>query len=314
MGSDSSVNYSLRPSKSIERKMMLDILKEICTPNVIDDYQYIGFGASFFVDFNLFHKGLGIKKMISIEGNVSPEGKKRCDYNKPFSCIKLESGKSYEVLPKLNWDLKTIAWLDYDKGLQNYMIDDIDTYCRNVKENGLLFISLRNEFIEKTIEDFKSKFDLFLPSKFDVEDFEPFNTQITLRKIFLNVIENVIVESQSSLDVEDRLIFKQFFNLTYQDGIEMFTFGGIFIKKSEAATFNQYHFLNKNFISQDEAVVNISFPIITNKEYHLLNSLLPDLENNYDENPQIEFIPSKHRKTYKYIYLYYPSYLESLNL
>jgi hypothetical protein len=94
----------------------------------------------------------------------------------------------------------------------------------------------------------------------------------------------------------------------------MYTFGGMFLENQKESEFNTYNFLNKNFISEDETVVNISFPIITDKEFHLLNGFLPDTTNTYDVNPELTFIPEKHRTTYKNVYLYYPSFHEISHL
>ena len=84
--------------------MILEVLKEVCTPSVADEYKYIGFGASFFADFKLTHRNLHVNDMVSIESNGTPENRKRCEFNKPFSCINISFGFSKDQLPKIKME------------------------------------------------------------------------------------------------------------------------------------------------------------------------------------------------------------------
>ena len=62
------VSYDLRPSKQIERKMMLDSFGAAMEAGFsISEYRYVGMGGNRFYDFMLIHKFLGIEKMISLE-------------------------------------------------------------------------------------------------------------------------------------------------------------------------------------------------------------------------------------------------------
>ena len=132
-GSYNKFNYNVRASKSVERKMILEVLKDLCPPSVIRDYQYIGFGSVFYTDFRLFHKDLNICDMICIEREV--DDKDRFEFNKPYKCINLIMGNSDEILPKLNWQKKSITWLDYEDRLLPTMFDDLRTIINNAKNN-----------------------------------------------------------------------------------------------------------------------------------------------------------------------------------
>ena len=68
MPSYEKINYLLRPNKSVERKMVCEMLAGISSVKDLSAYQYIGFGSTYFADFSLFHRSFGITKMISIEG------------------------------------------------------------------------------------------------------------------------------------------------------------------------------------------------------------------------------------------------------
>ena len=91
-GSYEKINYALRPAKSIERKMLCEVFRRLTPLGKLESYRYIGFGSTYFTDFILFHKSLGINSMISIEKD---EGNKdRFNFNLPFRCINLKFGSS----------------------------------------------------------------------------------------------------------------------------------------------------------------------------------------------------------------------------
>ena len=119
-GSYESINYSLRPAKNIERRMLCEAFRKLSEFERLDRYRYIGFGSTFFSDFSLFHKSLRITDSISIEKDV--QNHERFEFNRPYRCIRIEFGESNEVLPKLAWDVKTIVWLDYDYTLEQWSI------------------------------------------------------------------------------------------------------------------------------------------------------------------------------------------------
>jgi hypothetical protein len=75
-------DYSLRPSKQVERKAMVEVLLSLSKAGYnIPDYGYIGFGSVYYVDFIMFHKYLFINKMVCVEwGDIE----RRMRFNKPF--------------------------------------------------------------------------------------------------------------------------------------------------------------------------------------------------------------------------------------
>jgi len=49
------INYNLRPAKSVERKMLAEGMSRLSIFGKIEDYNYVGFGSTFFSDFLLLH-------------------------------------------------------------------------------------------------------------------------------------------------------------------------------------------------------------------------------------------------------------------
>ena len=75
-GSDKYINYQLRPAKSVERKMICSLIRQIQLSGGLTDFRYIGMGAKYFVDFML------IQHLNNPGGNPSPV--RRMEITNPF--------------------------------------------------------------------------------------------------------------------------------------------------------------------------------------------------------------------------------------
>src|SRR5258708_27320475 len=97
------VPYDLRPAKQIERRMLIDALQRLSAAGLeIGDYQYTGFGSIFFVDFILFHKLLGLTRLLSVEHALQIE--KRVHFNRPFQQIDIAMKSMADVIPTFSSD------------------------------------------------------------------------------------------------------------------------------------------------------------------------------------------------------------------
>jgi hypothetical protein len=139
-GSYEAINYGLRPAKNIERKMLSEAFRRLTPFGKIESFRYVGFGSTYFSDFILFHKTLGIINMISIEHDV--EAKPRFEFNKPFSCITIEFGDSNDVLTKIPWDVRTIVWLDFDGRLTKSVLTDVRFFFSSAPTGSLGIFSV----------------------------------------------------------------------------------------------------------------------------------------------------------------------------
>jgi hypothetical protein len=143
-GSYRQINFSLRPAKSIERKMLCEAFRRLAEFGHVSDYRYIGFGSTYFSDFILVHKTLAIRNMLSIERDDF--NKARFEFNRPFHCIKLYFGESNDVLPELGWrDVRTICWLDYDGKLDSSVLTDVRLFCANAVSGSVLVVTVNAE-------------------------------------------------------------------------------------------------------------------------------------------------------------------------
>src|SRR4051794_34072109 len=92
-------NYWLRPSKQVERKILIEKLLRLAQNGYdIPKYTYLGFGSVYYVDFIMFHKFLFIEKMECIEHGKIP---RRMRFNKPYKFITLKLRAYEEVAERI---------------------------------------------------------------------------------------------------------------------------------------------------------------------------------------------------------------------
>jgi len=90
MPSFDAINYSLRPSKSIQRQIVFSGVRMLQANLDLERLAYIGFGSIWFTDFVLAHKLLGIDDMWSIE--CHDVGYRRALFNAPYATVHVEHG------------------------------------------------------------------------------------------------------------------------------------------------------------------------------------------------------------------------------
>src|SRR5438128_8766395 len=117
------VFYDLRPAKQVERRMIIDVLQRLASVGFyVRDYQYTGLGSIYFVDFTLFHRLLGLRKLLSVEYDASITNRIR--FNQPFGLVEIAMKPVGDVIPTLDEGLKHVLWLDYDRHLDSDLVAD----------------------------------------------------------------------------------------------------------------------------------------------------------------------------------------------
>ena len=144
MSSSHYINYSLRPSKSIQRQIIFDGIRTIRNRLDIDESIYVGFGSIWFADFVMAHKILDINEMISIEEDEILY--RRAVFNSPYASVEIRRGTSSKVLPSLYED-ETICkrpwvmWLDYDSAFDEKSIDDARTAIERAPNDTVFLVT-----------------------------------------------------------------------------------------------------------------------------------------------------------------------------
>jgi len=312
MPSYESINYTLRPAKHIERKMMLDVFRSLGTFDSVAAYRYIGFGSIYFSDFYLVHKHLGITDMISIEKDSNNE--KRFSFNRPFSCISIQFGNSVDVLPTLAWDRRTIIWLDYDGTLDKDVLADIRCVCSNLAMGSMLIITVNAEPESKdnqtrAVELLKKRIgENNVPSDITDSELRKWGTAQTYRRIIHNQIQESVSDRNGVLNPGNKVIYQQLFNFNYADGMKMVTVGGVFYDEGQISLMSVESLVSAfPFIRRDEFAYQIRVPNLTYREIRHLDRLLPS------EGSQVEVeigIPEDDLRHYSETYRYFPNFVD----
>jgi hypothetical protein len=313
-------DYSLRPAKNIERKMLCEVFARLSRIAPLASYRYLGFGANTFVDFSLFHQRLGITDMISIEKR-EPE-RKRVEFNKPYSCIKMEWGESRKVLPNLKWKKRCLVWLDYERHLNETNLADVNLVIQNLRSGSMLVVTVaadqgdESEVVDETVP--KQRMQKLISRvgaekiPFDAKpsDLAGWGTGKIYRQIIQNEIADALNTRNGTLKKSARLIYEQCFNFRYADQSRMITVGGLIVDVKDKAKLSLKHFKDLEFLCPGEEAYHIEAPVLTSREVRYLNERLPR------SHPQVRYpnwLPEADRKKYGKIYRYFPAFSEVEN-
>lgn len=314
-GSDQVINYQVRPAKSVERKMMCELVKQIQIIRGIDELRYIGMGAKYFKDFLLFHNEFGVSDMISIE--AERERAIRYDFNKPLKNIQMIYGTTNEVLPQIEgFERKmNLVWLDYDGAFSAEMLYDIETLCRNLYNGSMFFISCNYSFSGKVPTEKMESFKKSTKDFFDETIDKKMYTNKNMPKIIMNIINQQIsgiIEKRNRIYPTNKLQYMQLLFFTYNDGAPMMTVGGIIVDDELKEGINRAE-LNKKliFVSMGETPFKIEIPKLTYKEIQFILSQIPISDAEYEDNKEKYFeIGLDEIRKFEKIYRYYPYYTE----
>lgn len=308
MNSPTKLNYEVRPCKFAERTMLLAALQTI-TNKFEGKYQYVGFGGLTFTDFKLFHSNLHIDIMHSIEGGKYSE--KRLKYNSPYGFIQIHKGMSSMELTKINFDNKTIVWLDYDGVIEDYTFSDLSLLIRKMPIGSVYIISCNRELknqennLYSSVDEFLSRFRELAPSGLKMADLSASNDYKTIRKMLNKAVKNAVNDRNL---YGETVKFKLLFDIIYQEnhGAKMHTFGGIILDQDydeQQLEINDFPFIYKG----DDDAYKIDVPNITLKESLLLNSCIGD--ENYEEKIK-DIITDANYNKYIKIYKYLPRFFD----
>jgi hypothetical protein len=318
--SSEKIDYSLRPAKNVERKLIVQLLQEMTAQSLIriSDYPYIGFGSLWFVDFILFHKSLGIQRMISIEGKLPG----RARFNAPFSCVEIIEGQTSQIFTEFpTWieGRPALIWLDYDGKFSANILADIRTVCRSAADQTIFFLSVNVNFpseqsVSKEFKDSPTDPRLaelkhiardFLS---DVDDFSAESYPQIIRTIIRNAFQSYLFDLG-----RDQLTAIELPSFQYQDGAKMLTVGFVIgeeskwregIKKVATALVWWKH----------PEMVDIQLPLLTPKEKSYLDAFMPVPDE--DPAPRLKkaseatFLAIDDLESYRTYYRYYPIFGE----
>lgn len=302
------VAYDLRPAKQVERRMMIEtfqVLAQLGFP--IDEYQYTGLGSVYFVDFILFHKLLGIRKMLSLE--VDGKIRKRIKFNQPFGCVEVKIGTAEAEIPRLSSDIRHLLWLDYDDVLLEDHLRELYTAATKLPRHSILIATVD---CEPPVKDgnprrwrdyFRLVAGQYLGTLNTLSDF-------VVSKL-VEVNRDILIAAMKSAVVSRDLRYIPLFSFSYADGHEMLTVGGMLGTGDDEARISGV--LRRKLpylrLEEHEAPFRISVPGLTRKERVYLDKKIPFKQG---WRPRHFEIPKEFLHDYEIIYRYLPAYAELL--
>lgn len=304
------INYSIRPAKCIERKMLCESFRRLSIFGKVESYSYVGFGSTYFSDFSLFHRALNINNMISIERDEKQ--KDRFEFNRPFRCINMEYGSSNVVLEGINFEVRSILWLDYDGRLDKEVLLDINSFCSKAAPGSVIVISVNAE-PEKDIDNRPQLLreavgNNRIPEGMLEKDLLLWGTAKVCRKIIYNEIKQILDGRNGVRPKGSKICYKQLFNFHYADGAKMLTTGGLIYDEGQSALVDQCSFEDLSFVRNGEDGYHIEVPCLTYKEIRALDEQLPNADGNVLSLPSVK---QSDVDKYEKVYRYFPAFAEA---
>lgn len=279
-------DYLLRPSKQVERKLIIETLLRLRAADYnISDYTYLGFGSVYYVDFILFHKYLYIDKMICVEHEPI---EKRMKFNRPYRFIRLRMSPVDDVVLTLSRNKRHFVWLDYDSTLQTSILDNIDSFLQQLAPKSILLITIdARARVPREEEDpnwsdsdrdchaldyFKTNFERIVGRPICADELQG---KRTLRGLLARIIRGKIEEAMLGRSGYE---FIPLFNFYYSDNAPMLTIGGIIEKEGEGRLLWADHLRSLKFLTRRLDPVQISVPALTLRERHWLDQNIANQE------------------------------------
>jgi hypothetical protein len=317
-----SINYSVRPAKSIERKMLVEAFRRCSAFASLSAYRYVGFGSAYFTDFSLVHRSLGIENLVSIE-DAAQIKRPRFHFNRPYECVSVLFGRAGDVLPTLEWTERTITWLDYDRGLDTEKMSDIDTVCAAAPSGSVLAISVNVDTRELDAEGEGVQAPMAerrlsrlrenvgsdaVPLDVTAAQLRQWGLSDVSRRIISDTITKSLTVRNGGRRAGTRFRYEQLFHFRYSDNARMLTVGGVILEEGEAPRFASADFEALDFVRRGTEAYEIDVPKLTFREIRHLDQQLPCASGTEASSPGV---PAKDVENYSKLYRYFPVFAES---
>lgn len=309
-----AVNYSLRPSKTIQRGLVFDGLRQLQERLDWRKVSYVGFGSIWFTDFILAHKVLGISKMYSIEANEI--GYRRARFNKPYSFVRVKLGYSYDVLPEMYSQVQfrqapSIVWLDYDGKLTEDMTDELRNMVGYATEDSVLLVTFDASEKhygnpEEALESLTELFGINATRRLRKSDVRGIKLAQTMADLTSNLLANASIRMSKSNECVPA------FKIVYKDKATMVTVGAVFPAPERLVAIRRRVAGAKWPGTVPEPVVA---PHLTSKEVAILQSKLPAAKSMSRTDVQaLGFdLEEEQIQAFRQFYRHYPTFAQIIS-
>ncbi|MGZ9811534.1 O-methyltransferase [Pseudoroseicyclus sp. H15] len=226
------IAYDMRPAKQTERRGLVEYLTAARAAGLdLQNYRYLGFGGTKFVDFQLMKYHLDFESYQSIESDEALF--RRCYFNRPFPEISLYRGPLSEFLAVDEFEGNSVSWLDYEAGPNSEVYEDLVTVANRSKCGDILVVSLSGEMPRKieNSSDKKSVLRSRLPAlsslinRLRPIDFSGKRYPETVGKLLSGMLSTAFAVRAPDGKFRPR------FRVIYRDSTWMVTVGGSFLQR-----------------------------------------------------------------------------------
>jgi hypothetical protein len=310
------VNYSIRPSKTIQRGLVFEGLRALKEDLDWAKASYVGMGSIWFTDFILAHKALGLNRMVSIESH--PIGFRRASFNKPYRFVRMKEGFTYDVIPSLyEHEARfpknpAIVWLDYDQGIDDDKLDEIRYVVDNATDDSVLLVTFNandHHYGNDPASRIGAVRDLFgnlVPQQLKGSRV----SGLRLGNTLADLTENVMLST--SLKIRKVNPCVPAFRLVYQDSATMVTVGAVFPRADRHATVKR-RVTNRAWVGRPSDPVIA--PHLTSKEASILQANLPlrSTLNRQDVQALGFDLEEEQIKAFSNFYRHYPMFAQIIS-
>jgi len=298
--------------------MLAEIFRRMVAFGPLETYCYVGFGSVWFSDFVLFHRTLGVRKMLSIEKSTA--SRDRFVDNSPFK-IDFDFRPSSQALPDVDYSSRQFIWLDYDDPLSLGMLGDAAIVASRAASGTLLAISVQCSrapeiaLAEKELaldenaagpeERFRQTFGADrVPANLTREDLAGWPFGELSRSMLYAEIEKAVA-ARKLVQPDTAVTATRIVDFEYEDGAKMTTIVVLFCSDAERHCFAAAAMNGLDFRSTDGSPVYIPTPKLTLKEFRFLERQLPLAQG---AELQIGHIPPGEAREFAKMYRYFPNF------
>lgn len=274
MASFDGVDYSIKPSKSIQRQVVFDGIRTLKSHLDLSNMVYVGFGSIWFVDFVMAHKLLDIEDMVSMEKNEVVY--RRALFNKPYATVQVRHGHSSGLLSQLyndgNFTIRPwVVWLDYNYPLNEALKDDIRSVIERSPVDTVFLVTFNGSGTSygqpnDRVTRLRNLLGDVVPDDLSKAHCNGKEMQETLADLTINFMKSIGVETARPGG------FKPAFRIIYKDVSPMITVGGIMPSPEKSNTANGVIDTETWKCNPEMRIVA---PSLTIREASTLQSLLP---------------------------------------
>ena len=300
------VDYSLRPAKATARRMIVEALSQLTPLMPVEEYRYVGMGSTYFRDFQLVHRRLGICDMITIEGD--PRAEARVRFNLPLACIKVVMKRTGDALPQIGLENRPhIIWLDYESRVDKGVLSDLEEAVVRCASASVLIVTVNADRPpDNERERWLSELGDGRSDPLARAEYAQFSYRVIRQQI-----RRALGSRNAARPKEEHITFHQVFHMVYSDGAPMLMVGGALVAEADRRQWDECRIGTLEFTRSAEESFRIKIPRLTRREVQHLLSAMPDTRDKVKHAASVAGIPPRDAQEFAAVYRYAPLFVET---